>query len=364
MRRRFARPDADRFNADRLVNRLWDYPRYVRRLAGFDVFHVMDHSYAQLVHYLPADRTLVTCHDTDTFRCLFEPEAEPRPLWFRQMAGHILRGLQKAALVVCVSESTRRQIVRYGIVRAEKIAVVWNGVHPAFLTASVEGDHAGSPGAGANELLHVGSTIPRKRIDVLFRVFAECRRIRPELRLVHAGTPFTPEQNRMARSLRVDDAIVCLEFLDAPRLAEVYRRAALTLIPSEAEGFGLPLAESMACGTPVVASDIPALREVGGDAAIYCRVGDISGWAERILDMHQERTANPESWERRVGLCRSRAKSFSWDRNAREIGALHRTIVFKTNRSACPGKLLSPEEPGLSGVMRPAATCAKEITLF
>src|SRR5206468_3095008 len=87
-------------NADRLLNRMWDYPRYARgRVCDFDLFHVCDHSYSQLVHRLPAARTGVYCHDLDTFRCLLEPAAEPRPRWFRAMARHILRGMQKAAVV-------------------------------------------------------------------------------------------------------------------------------------------------------------------------------------------------------------------------------------------------------------------------
>jgi hypothetical protein len=65
------------FNADRVINRFWDYPRYLRRYkSAFDVFHLIDHSYAQLVLELPAERTVVTCHDIDTFRCLLEPPQE------------------------------------------------------------------------------------------------------------------------------------------------------------------------------------------------------------------------------------------------------------------------------------------------
>ena len=69
------------------------------RSARFDLFHVADHTYAQLVHALPAGRTGVYCHDLDAFRCLFDRAAEPRPHWFRAMAGRILTGLRKAAVV-------------------------------------------------------------------------------------------------------------------------------------------------------------------------------------------------------------------------------------------------------------------------
>ena len=81
-------------NADRLVNRLWTYPRHLRRWRShFDVFHIVDHSYAQLVHALPPGRTGVFCHDLDAFRCLLEPGQERRPLWFRVLARHVLAGL-------------------------------------------------------------------------------------------------------------------------------------------------------------------------------------------------------------------------------------------------------------------------------
>ncbi len=70
---------------------------------------------------------------------------------------------------------------------------------------------------------------------------------------------------------------------DRATLAAVYRRAALAFQPSDAEGFGLPVAEALACGTPVLASDIPVLREVGGAAASYAPVGDADAWSEAAL---------------------------------------------------------------------------------
>src|SRR5689334_11119088 len=67
---------------DRLVNRLRDYPKWLSERAGdFDLFHLADHSYSQLLHVLPAERVGVFCHDLDTFRCILEPKAEPRPFW-------------------------------------------------------------------------------------------------------------------------------------------------------------------------------------------------------------------------------------------------------------------------------------------
>ena len=89
-------------NADRALNRFADYPRHLRRLARrgpFDVYHIIDHSYAQLALALPPGRAVVTCHDLDAFRCLLRPDLEPRPAWFRALARRALRGLRPAAAV-------------------------------------------------------------------------------------------------------------------------------------------------------------------------------------------------------------------------------------------------------------------------
>ena len=97
--------------ADQAWNRFLDYPRLLRSLRkDFDIFHVVDHSYGQLVLDLPPERTVLTCHDIDAFRCITEPEAEPRSGIFRAMSRRILAGLQRAARVACISAFTRDEL--------------------------------------------------------------------------------------------------------------------------------------------------------------------------------------------------------------------------------------------------------------
>src|SRR5690242_12820499 len=252
------------FNADRLLNRFVNYPRWLQRRAPqFDLFHIIDHSYGQLLHNLPAERTVVTCHDLDTFRCLLDPAKESRPLWFRSMTQRILEGFRKAAHVIAVSGATRDEILRHGLVSPERVTVVHNGVHPSCsrLPDPAADDDAArllpDDSGGAVWVLNVGSVAPRKRIDTLLRVFAAIRRNIPQARLVRVGGGFTPAQLHLARELNVENAVLVLPSLPRNILAAVYRRATLLLLPSEAEGFGLPLNEALACGCPVVASDIP-----------------------------------------------------------------------------------------------------------
>ena len=276
------------FKADRLLNRLCYYPMYLRTLRQrFDVFHIVDHSYAHLVSALQPARTVVTCHDVDTFRCILKPRLESRSFLFRAMTLLTLRGLRCARTVVCDSRWTHSELLRHRLVQSEQLKVVPVPVAPEFRpgadpTADQRADSLLGGTVAHPLLLHVGSTIPRKRIDILLKVFARVHRGSPEVRLVRVGAPFSRQQMALLRSLSLQNAVVELTELPRRVLAAVYRKSRLVLLPSEREGFGLPLAEALACGTPVLASDLPVLREIGGDAAEYCAVGDIDEWTGRV----------------------------------------------------------------------------------
>lgn len=337
MRRRLTRLPMPPFGGrlatvDRAVARQWDYPRQLDAVRGrFDVYHVVDHTYAHLVHALPAERCVVTCHDVDAFRSILQPEDERRSPPFRWMSTRILEGLRKAAHVPCDSEATRDALISLAGFPADRLSVIPNGSETdawpeADAMADFEAARLLGPRQGV-ELLHVGSTIPRKRIDVLLDVFAAVRAERRDARLIRVGGPFTAEQRVHARDLGVLDAIVVLPFVDRATLAAVYRRAALTLLPSEREGFGLPLVESLACGTPMVASDIPVLRELGGEAVAYCPIGDVAAWAIEILALLTERERSPDRWRIRKTTGVGRAADFSWSHYAASLLEVYRAVA-------------------------------------
>jgi glycosyltransferase involved in cell wall biosynthesis len=320
------------WNADRLLNRFHDYPVWLKkRAAGFDVFHLVDHSYSQLILDLPAERTVVTCHDLDTFRCVLEPARDPRPAWFRAMVRRTLDGFRRAAHVLTVSQATREELLLHGIFPAERITVVSNGVHPSCTTAPdpvadrlAEGLLSAPP--GTPWLLNVGSTLPRKRLDTLVRAFAAIHREMPEVRLVRVGG-LTPAQLQLAAELNVKHLILCLPYLERDVLAAVYRRSTLLMHTADAEGFGLPLVEAMACGRPVVASDLPVLREVGGSAAEYCRTADVDAWEQAVVPLLRERVQNQAKWTARRAAGMARAALFSWDENARQTAEIYRKVL-------------------------------------
>ncbi|MEI6235387.1 MAG: glycosyltransferase family 1 protein [Planctomycetota bacterium] len=304
-------------NADRLSNRMIDYPRALRQQRDFDCYHVCDHSYSQVVHALPANRTGVFCHDLDTFRCLFEPEKEPRPRWFKAMTRRILTGMQQVAIVFHTTSEIRRQILEHGIIDPARLVQVPLGVSSTYspLDPGTDGDNAVLKSLGGRPyVLHVGSCISRKRIDVLLRVFAGLRARVPELRFVKVGGPLTAEQSDLFDELKLESSTILLERQSETELAALYRHASAVLQPSEAEGFGLPVIEALACGAPVVASAIPTLMEVGGDAAMFCPVGAVDLWVSTVASVISDTSFAP-SIETRL----KQAATYSWTKYARTI---------------------------------------------
>jgi glycosyltransferase involved in cell wall biosynthesis len=313
-------------NADILVTRLWDYPRELRGRAGTPgLFHVSDHSYANLVHGLPAERTGVYCHDLDAFHCVLEPERDPRPWWFRRMMRHVLDGMTKAALVFHSTLDVRRRIERNGLVSPERLVHAPYGISPVFKAAPEAEDAKVALATGffdAPYLLHVGVCTPRKRIDVLLDVFAAVHRERPLLKLVQVGGRFTEAHLAQIERLGIGSHVVQVPRVEHRRIPALYRRARLVLQPSEAEGFGLPVVEALACGAIVVGSDIPVLREVAGEAAVFARVADVPAWSETVVRLLDDPGRAPAVESRLAHAAR-----FSWENHARIILAAYQRLA-------------------------------------
>jgi glycosyltransferase involved in cell wall biosynthesis len=232
------------------------------------------------------------------------------------MARRVLQGLQKASVVFYSTSEVRRQIEEYGILDPRRLVHAPYGIAPEFTTDLVEPDPAASTDDVVSRpfLLHVGSCIPRKRIDVLLDVFAGLTTRFPELRLVQVGGRWTEAQREQMTKLRITSAVTQWRGLDRRALAVLYRRASLVLQPSDSEGFGLPVVEALACGAVVVASDIPVLREVGGEAGIYCPPGEPKAWVETIAGLLKDSDSAPPR-KRRL----AHAQRFSWKTHTRTI---------------------------------------------
>jgi alpha-1,3-rhamnosyl/mannosyltransferase len=214
------------------------------------------------------------------------------------------RAARRADHVLAVSERTKRDIVELYGVPAEKVTVTPNGVDASFFPDRRQGE------GDAPYLLFVGAVQRRK--DPL-AALAAAREV--GLPLVVAGPEKEPE---LARELRAGGADL-RGYVPAPLLADLYRGAAALVLPSRFEGFGLPVLEAMACGAPVVAADEPALREVGGEAAVYAEGGDFAAAVRRALEEREQRAA--------AGI--ERAKLFSWAETARRTAEVYRQVLAR-----------------------------------
>jgi len=307
--------DAQRaWNADRLVTRFLTYPaQLLIRRRKLELFHVADHSYSQVAHALPADQTGIYCHDLDAFQCLLRPNG-PVASWRKVLARAQLTGLQRAAVVFYSTEQVRMQIEGTAILDSGKLVHAPYGVAPEFFSADGLDELPAGALPSRPFLLHVGSSVPRKRLDVLFRVFAEVRKHIPDLVLVQQGARLLPHQRNLVADLGIADSVVQPPRLSRPALAALYHRAELVLLTSEREGFGLPILEALAGGAAVVASDIAPFREVAASAVTYCPVGDVGRWTETIVKLVQQPEHRPPAAVRRAV-----AKRFSWTAHAATI---------------------------------------------
>jgi glycosyltransferase involved in cell wall biosynthesis len=148
----------------------------------------------------------------------------------------------------------------------------------------------------------------------LLETFAQIRAQFPGIRLAQVGGLWTDEQRELIGRLGIGDAVEQMRGLSRSMLAAFYRRASAVLLTSQAEGFGLPLIEALACGAVVVASDLEVFREVGGEAPLYTNVGDVDAWTTTVADLLGGRIA-PARREGRL----EHASRYTWAAHARTV---------------------------------------------
>jgi glycosyltransferase involved in cell wall biosynthesis len=275
---------------DGVAHAVVDAPHYsLRELVA--VGRAADRAHLDLFHaphyVVPFTRVpvVVTIHDLIH---LTQPAMNPLASFYaRAMLG---RAVRQARRVLTVSEASKRAIVERLLVAPENVVVTPNGIDQRFF------ESGGMAAALHDYFLFVGNDKPHKNLGVA-REAAE----RAGVRLVVAGAE---------------------NFVSDAELVALYRDATALVMPSAEEGFGLPAAEAMACGTPVITSRAPALVEITGDAALHVDVD------ARSLAQAMERLRDDEELRRAMSLRgRERAKSFTWTRCAELTRAAYRAAI-------------------------------------
>lgn len=245
----------------------------------------------------------------------FPPEYPRQQYYFRILVPRILRA---SRMVIADSEHTRRDILGDYDIPAAKVRVIYPGYDASVFFC---GDPAAPPRLQDDPyLLYVGNLLPHKNLPRLLDAFALLRR-RRACRLVIRGEG-RPAYARLLRerveSLGLRDAVTFVDYAEEESLRRLYSGAVCLVLPSLGEGFGLPVLEAMACGTPVITASASSLPEVAGDAALMVDPYDALGLTDAMHRMLTDRGLREDL--RRRGL--RQVEAFSWRRTALEVSRL------------------------------------------
>ena len=296
--------------------------RFNRLVPGAGLFHATEHLLPPLGD-LP---TVLTVHDMIFKR--FPQHQKRLNYWYLNSTMPLY--CQRADAIITVSEASKRDIVTdYGL-DPEKITVIYEAASSNFcpVTASVVDQVRARYHLPDRYLIHVGTIEPRKNLTRLVEALKDLRDEELCIPLVVVGGKGWLYESFFQRleTLEMDDAVCFPGYVPDDDLAALYSGATATIMPSVYEGFGLPVLESMACGTPVLASNSSSLPELGGKAAHYFDPYDTVAIAASIRAMWIDTDWQAEM--RRRGL--EQAARFSWARAAAETLAVYdRTIATK-----------------------------------
>jgi glycosyltransferase involved in cell wall biosynthesis len=264
-------------------------------------------------------RAVVTVHDLGALYC---PEDQPLNDWLSRRVLRIsLRAMRRAHHVLAVSEFTRGHLVRAGFA-PERVTTVHLGVDSAAFTRKTDAASELARRYGLDSamtfpiVLYVGNEQPRKNLGVLVEALARLRRDGVAFHWIKIGSPvYAPGRDDLLRRIDregLSGSVTLIDHVPDGDLPFFYSAASVYVQPSLWEGFGLPVLEAMACGTPVVAARAGALPEVCGDAAMFFDPRNSADLAAEIATALTDARRGDDL--RRKGV--ARASSFTWEATA------------------------------------------------
>jgi glycosyltransferase involved in cell wall biosynthesis len=242
-----------------------------------------------------------------------------------------------ADAIVAVSESARRDLLTFYDIPPDRVSVVHEAAGPAFVVIDDPAIRARVRMRYAlpdRFILYVGAIEPRKNLPRLVDAFAAARRRGIPHELVCVG-PYGWSSRDLydhVDRLHLQDVVHFTGYLPAEDLPAVYNAAEVFAFPSLYEGFGLPVIEAMACGTPTITSRTSSLEEIAADAALTVDPCDVGALAAATVSLAGD--AGLRHTLARRGL--QRAREFSWSRSARDVLALYARVVGVPVRQPAP----------------------------
>lgn len=235
------------------------------------------------------------------------------------------RSVRKADKIIAVSEATKQQIIDIFHVPAENIVVIYEGVSENFKQIQdrkeIE-DVLDRYDIKKPYILFVGTTDPRKNVERLIQAFLQVKQDFQGLSLVIAGSKSKLFSSGLQKLVQEKDVILT-GYVAEEDIVCLYNGAAVFAFPSLYEGFGLPILEAMACGTPVLTSNKYSMPEVAGDAAVLVDPENIEELAAGLKALLENSSWRDELREK--GLVR--ARQFTWEKTAQETLAVYHEVM-------------------------------------
>ena len=276
-----------------------------------DLFHA--------THYvlppLYKTRAVVTIHDI--IHLLYPQFLPSRAAHFYARA-MIRRALKRADRIITVSYNTKRDLADYFGIPGSRTEVIYNGVSGRFRPDIPEAERrraAGKYGIASPYLLFLGGEKPHKNVQNVVRAFGEARRKHgiPHSLVLAGPLPHNPARlDALVAALELTGSVVRPGIVEEEDLPGLYAGASAFLYPTLYEGFGLPVVEAMACGTPVLTSSTSALQEIAGGYAYLVDPMDVDAIATGIALLATDEKVRTDFIE----LGKKRALDFSWDKAA------------------------------------------------
>jgi len=290
-----------------------------RLVPGAELFHATEH----LLPPLRDVPTVLTVHDM-IFK-LFPEHQKRLNYWYLNATMPLY--CRRADAIITVSESSKRDIVAHYGLEPDRVKVIYEAAAPEFVPAAPQAmdEVRGRYGLPEQYLIHVGTIEPRKNLTRLVEALERLRKDGLVIPLVVVGGKgwLYDEFFRRLDQSEVRDSVTFPGYVPSADLPAIYSAASMAVVPSVYEGFGLPVLEAMACGTPVVSSRASSLPEMGGEAARYFDPYDVEAMADAISAVWRDGQLQGEM--REVGL--AQAAMFSWERAAEETWAVYQGLL-------------------------------------
>jgi glycosyltransferase involved in cell wall biosynthesis len=297
-----------------------------------DIYHVTQQTLASLLIFSrPSGKVVVTVHDIFPYMVRNDPQlgspyGGSENVYYRLPVA----GLKRANHLIAVSEYTKRCVVKHLGISPEKISVVYNGIdherfRPLTVPAAIREKYRLPP--ERRYLIYVGSEDPRKNLVALIGALAKVRKKLPNVELIKVGRAhFYRERRRLidlANRLGVRTEIHFLEDVPEDHLSLLYNLAEVCVIPSLYEGFGFPVLEAMACGTPVVYADAGSLPEIAGNAGVPVSPCDVDTLTHTLLALLTRK--QNQLLLRSAG--QNQAARFTWAATTQSTVAVYRQLA-------------------------------------